>query len=89
MLDDDVYDAARLRSDPEYDGVFFIAVLTTKIYCRPICPAKSSLRKNIIFLPSAAACEEGGYRPCLRCRPGKCTIFTGVERHKDNSRAGA
>ncbi len=69
MLDDDAYDAARLRGDPAYDGVFFIAVLTTKIYCRPICPAKSSLRKNIIFLPSAAACEESGYRPCLRCRP--------------------
>lgn len=69
MLDFDICDAARLRSDPAYDGIFFVAVKTTKIYCRPICPAKSSLRKNILFYPSAAACEDKGYRPCLRCRP--------------------
>ncbi len=69
MLDFEICDAARLRRDQSFDGVFFIAVKTTKIYCRPICPAKASLSKNITFLPSAAACEEAGYRPCLRCRP--------------------
>ncbi|NNE41915.1 MAG: methylphosphotriester-DNA--protein-cysteine methyltransferase family protein [Marinicaulis sp.] len=63
------WDAARKRCDPKYDGVFFIAVKTTKIYCRPVCRVRSPLRKNITFFPSAAACEQNGFRPCLRCRP--------------------
>lgn len=62
-------DAARKRRDPAYDGVFFIAVKTTKIYCRPICKVKLPLTKNVEFYPTAAACEAAGYRPCLRCRP--------------------
>lgn len=69
MLDFDTCDAARLRRDPAYDGRFFIAVRTTGIYCRPVCRVKQPLRKNITFYPSAAAAEQGGYRPCLRCRP--------------------
>lgn len=62
-------DAARLRKDVNYDGVFFTAVKTTRIYCRPVCPAKTCLSKNVTYYPSAAACEDAGYRPCLRCRP--------------------
>ena len=69
MLDFDTCDAARLRRDPAFDGRFFIAVRTTGIYCRPVCRVKQPLRKNITFYPSAAAAEQGGYRPCLRCRP--------------------
>lgn len=69
MLDFATCDAARLRRDPAYDGRFFIAVKTTGIYCRPVCPARSPLTKNIEFYPSAAAAERAGYRPCLRCRP--------------------
>jgi AraC family transcriptional regulator of adaptative response / DNA-3-methyladenine glycosylase II len=69
MLDFDTCNAARLRCDPAYDGVFFIAVKTTRIYCRPVCPAKQPLTKNVTFYPSAAAAERNGYRPCLRCRP--------------------
>ncbi len=69
MLDFETCDAARKRCDPAYDGVFFIAVKTTKIYCRPVCRVRSPLRKNVEFFPSAAACEANGYRPCLRCRP--------------------
>jgi AraC family transcriptional regulator of adaptative response / DNA-3-methyladenine glycosylase II len=69
MLDFDTCNAARLRRDPAYDGVFFTAVKTTGIYCRPVCPVKSPLTKNVTFYPSAAAAERGGYRPCLRCRP--------------------
>lgn len=68
-LDFDECDAARKRSDVRYDGVFFVAVKTTKIYCRPVCRVRSPLRKNVEFYPSASACEERGYRPCLRCRP--------------------
>jgi AraC family transcriptional regulator of adaptative response / DNA-3-methyladenine glycosylase II len=69
MLDFDTCDAARLRRDPAFDGLFFIAVKTTRIYCRPVCPVKEPLTKNVTFYPSAAAAERDGYRPCLRCRP--------------------
>jgi len=67
--DFDTCNAARLAKDTAYDGVFFIAVKTTRIYCRPICPAPSPKTANISFMASAAACEAAGYRPCLRCRP--------------------
>ncbi len=69
MLDFDTCNAARLRRDPAYDGVFFTAVKTTGIYCRPVCPVKQPLTKNVTYYPSAAAAERDGYRPCLRCRP--------------------
>jgi AraC family transcriptional regulator of adaptative response / DNA-3-methyladenine glycosylase II len=60
--------AARAR-DPRFDGVFFIGVTTTGIYCRPICPARFVRPSNRRFFVSAAAAERSGYRPCLRCRP--------------------
>ena len=69
MLDFETCNAARLRRDAAYDGRFFIAVKTTFIYCRPVCPVKQPLTKNVTFYPSAAAAERDGYRPCLRCRP--------------------
>ncbi len=55
--------------DARFDGRFFTGVLTTGIYCRPICPAPSPQLKNVEFFPSAAAAAETGLRPCLRCRP--------------------
>ncbi|WP_424932505.1 bifunctional transcriptional activator/DNA repair enzyme AdaA [Amaricoccus macauensis] len=69
MLDFDTCNQARLRRDPAYDGLFFMAVRTTGIYCRPVCPVKAPLTRNVSFFPSAAAAEKAGYRPCLRCRP--------------------
>ena len=69
MLDFDTCNQARLRRDPAFDGVFFTAVRTTGIYCRPVCPVKPPLSRNVSFYPSAAAAEMAGYRPCLRCRP--------------------
>jgi AraC family transcriptional regulator of adaptative response/methylated-DNA-[protein]-cysteine methyltransferase len=69
MLDFETCNAARLRRDPAYDGLFFTAVATTRVYCRPVCPAKQPLTRNVRFYPSAAAAERDGYRPCLRCRP--------------------
>jgi len=69
MIDFNICNEARLRRDPTFDGVFFIAVCTTKIYCRPVCPVKMPMTKNVSFYPSAAAAENAGYRPCLRCRP--------------------
>jgi AraC family transcriptional regulator of adaptative response / DNA-3-methyladenine glycosylase II len=62
------YRALKLR-DARFDGRFFIAVKTTGIYCRPICPTRTPLSKNVVFYPTAAAAQEAGFRPCLRCRP--------------------
>ena len=68
-LDPTVCDRARLARDPRFDGRFFIAVATTGVYCRPVCPVRPPRRRNIRFLPTAAACEARGFRPCRRCRP--------------------
>ena len=65
---DACYRAVKLR-DARFDGRFFTAVKTTGIYCRPICPARTPLSKNVTFFPTAAAAQEAGFRPCLRCRP--------------------
>ena len=62
-------DRARISRDPRFDGKFFIAVTSTGIYCRPVCPVRSPKRTNIRYYPTAAAAAEAGYRPCLRCRP--------------------
>ncbi len=60
---------AFLTRDPRFDGRIFGAVRTTGIYCRPVCPARTPKPANMTFYPTAAACQEAGYRPCLRCRP--------------------
>ena len=62
------YEAVQAR-DPRFDGRFFTAVLTTGIYCRPICPARIPRRENVRFYEHAAAAEAAGFRPCRRCRP--------------------
>jgi AraC family transcriptional regulator of adaptative response / DNA-3-methyladenine glycosylase II len=68
-LDHDAcYRAAETR-DARFDGRFFTAVKTTGIYCRSICPARTPKRENVVFYPTAAAAQEAGFRPCLRCRP--------------------
>ncbi|UCM91971.1 AlkA N-terminal domain-containing protein [Streptomyces marincola] len=68
MDDDSRYEAVRSR-DERFDGVFFTAVLTTGIYCRPSCPATTPKRQNVRFHPSAAAAQAAGFRACRRCRP--------------------
>ena len=69
-FDPTVLERARLSRDPRFDGKFFIAVTSTGIYCRPICPASPSPRRgNVRYFISAAAAAEAGFRPCLRCRP--------------------
>jgi AraC family transcriptional regulator of adaptative response / DNA-3-methyladenine glycosylase II len=55
--------------DARFDGRLFVGVRTTGIYCRPICPARTPKRENVTFYPSAAAAQQAGFRPCLRCRP--------------------
>jgi AraC family transcriptional regulator of adaptative response / DNA-3-methyladenine glycosylase II len=60
---------ARISRDPRFDGLFFTAVTSTRIYCRPVCPAPAPRRENITYYANAAAAEAAGFRPCLRCRP--------------------
>jgi len=62
-------DRARASRDARFDGKFFIAVTSTRIYCRPVCKVRDAKRSNIRYYPTAAAAAEAGFRPCLRCRP--------------------
>ena len=68
-LDDEQRYQAAVSKDPRFDGVFFIAVTSTGIYCRPSCPAITPKRENMRFYRSAAAAQEAGFRACKRCRP--------------------
>src|SRR5438045_2637992 len=63
-----LYNAYASR-DPRFDGVFYIGVTSTGIYCRPICTAKTPKAANCRFFNSAEAAEKASFRPCLRCRP--------------------
>jgi AraC family transcriptional regulator of adaptative response / DNA-3-methyladenine glycosylase II len=68
-LDWQVCSQARLARDARFDGKFFIGVLSSGVYCRPICPARTANERNVRYFRSAAAAAEAGFRPCLRCRP--------------------
>ncbi|MBZ5607051.1 MAG: helix-turn-helix domain-containing protein [Acidobacteriia bacterium] len=68
-MDADVCYRAVQARDARFDGLFFIAVRTTRIFCRPVCPARTPLRRNVEFFSNAPAAQAAGYRPCLRCRP--------------------
>ncbi|WP_181769129.1 AlkA N-terminal domain-containing protein [Streptomyces albidus (ex Kaewkla and Franco 2022)] len=68
MTDDSRYEAVRSR-DARFDGVFFLGVRTTGIYCRPSCPAVTPKRENVSYHPTAAAAQRAGFRACRRCRP--------------------
>ncbi|MCA9989216.1 MAG: DNA-3-methyladenine glycosylase 2 family protein, partial [Anaerolineales bacterium] len=57
------------EKDARFDGHFFRAILTTGIFCRPICPSRPARAENVLFFSTAAAAAEAGFRPCLRCRP--------------------
>jgi len=96
------YRAVRAR-DRRFDGRFFVAVSSTGIYCRPICPARPPKRENMHFYSNAAAAEGAGYRPCLRCRPERApglasvdaagrlanAVIAGIEEHAlSNARMG-
>jgi len=69
MIDEKIAYQALKSHDPRFDGMFFVGVSSTGIYCRPICPAKTPLYKNCNFFATAAAAEKAMFRPCLRCRP--------------------
>ncbi len=60
---------ARLARDPRFDGRFVIGVVTTGIYCRPVCPARAPAEDNVRYYPTSATAQDAGFRPCRRCRP--------------------
>ncbi len=68
-LDPRICERARLTRDARFDGLFFTAVTSTGIYCRPVCPAPTPRARNVRYFASAAAAAAAGFRPCLRCRP--------------------
>jgi len=69
VLDPAMCYQAVLSRDPRFDGRFFTGVLTTGIYCRPVCPARTPRLENVRFFACSAAAEDAGFRPCRRCRP--------------------
>lgn len=95
LLDNDAYFRAVRARDRRFDGRFFVGIASTRIYCRPICPARPAKRENMSFYKSAAAAEAKGFRPCLRCRPERAphsspidavsrrvgAVVAGIERH--------
>jgi AraC family transcriptional regulator of adaptative response / DNA-3-methyladenine glycosylase II len=72
---------AALRRDARFDGRFYVAVTSTGIYCRPICPARPPRREHCVFFPSAVAAQSAGFRPCLRCRPELAPGSAGWDGH--------
>ncbi len=68
-IDDETCYRALAARDRRFDGLFFVGITTTRIYCRPICPARTAGRDRCRFFADAAAAERAGFRPCLRCRP--------------------
>ncbi|MEO6186230.1 MAG: AlkA N-terminal domain-containing protein [Steroidobacteraceae bacterium] len=69
MFDDATAYSALTSRDPRFDGVFFVGVTSTGVYCRPVCPARTPRQENCRFFETAAAAEKNSFRPCLRCRP--------------------
>ena len=88
-IDDDVCYRALRAHDARFDGVFFVGVKTTGIYCRPVCTAKTPRRKSCRFFASAALAEQAGFRPCLRCRPELAPGHAPVDSTRTIARAAA
>src|SRR5436189_6230658 len=65
----EAYQLAVDARDPRFDGVFYVGITTTRVYCRPCCPSRLAYDRHRRFFNSAAAAERAGFRPCLRCRP--------------------
>src|ERR1700720_2350216 len=65
------YWRATMTRDARADGTFVLAVRSTHIYCRPSCPARRPLRRNVVFFHTGAEAEKQGFRPCRRCRPNE------------------
>src|SRR5436190_18800203 len=88
-IEDDVCYRALIARDTRFDGVFFVGVRTTGIYCRPVCTAKTPGHKSCRFFASAALAEQAGFRPCLRCRPELAPGHAPVDNSRTIARIAA
>ena len=89
LLDPEQCYRALRTHDARFDGRFFVGVGTTRIYCRPVCSARTPHRHNCRFFPSAAAAEAEGFRPCLRCRPELAPGYAGVDANRRLAQSAA
>ncbi|MGZ5570819.1 MAG: DNA-3-methyladenine glycosylase 2 [Usitatibacter sp.] len=89
LLDDDQCYRALRAHDSRFDGRFFVGVATTRIYCRPVCTARTPNRDHCRFFPSAAAAEARGFRPCLRCRPELAPGYASVDANRRLAQSAA
>lgn len=87
--EDDARYRALTARDSRFDGVFFVGVKTTGIYCRPVCTAKTPRRTSCRFFGSPALAEQAGFRPCLRCRPELAPGLAPVDNTRTTARAAA
>ena len=81
MLDRDACYRAFRPATRASTAALFVGVTSTGIYCRPICPARTPKLENCRFFASAAAAQEAGFRPCLRCRPETAPDLALLARH--------
>jgi AraC family transcriptional regulator of adaptative response / DNA-3-methyladenine glycosylase II len=89
LLDADQCYRALRTHDSRFDGRFFVGVASTRIYCRPVCTARTPLRRNCTFYASAAAAEARGFRPCLRCRPELAPGYAAVDANRRLAQSAA
>ena len=89
LLDSDQCYRALVTHDARFDGRFFVGVGTTRIYCRPVCTARTPHRHHCSFFPSAAAAEAQGFRPCLRCRPELAPGYAAVDANRRLAQSAA
>jgi AraC family transcriptional regulator of adaptative response / DNA-3-methyladenine glycosylase II len=88
-IDDEICHRALDARDTRFDGLFFVGVTTTKVYCRPICPARTPARIHRRFFSNSALAEKGGFRPCLRCRPELAPGYAPIDSVRRTARAAA
>ncbi|HVJ69507.1 MAG TPA: AlkA N-terminal domain-containing protein, partial [Caulifigura sp.] len=88
-LSGDICYRALTTRDRRFDGVFFVGVKSTGIYCRPVCTAKTPRRGHCLFFESAPLAERGGFRPCLRCRPELAPGYAPVDQNNSVARVVA
>src|SRR4051812_35319112 len=87
VLDSDhCYQAVKAR-DARFDGVFFVGVSTTGVYCRPVCTVRTPGRDRCSFFANAASAEASGFRPCLRCRPELAPGYAPIDAVKRVAKA--
>jgi AraC family transcriptional regulator, regulatory protein of adaptative response / DNA-3-methyladenine glycosylase II len=88
-FDDEICHRALDARDARFDGLFFVGVTSTGIYCRPICPARTAARRNRRFFSNSALAEKDGFRPCLRCRPELAPGHAPIDSVKRTAQAAA